>query len=230
MRILGKTSTEGYNATVWEDSTGRCFMIGDLDVDADGANGQNGKLAAYRVRNDGSEDLVNGGMAWRGGKVVGVQDWWKDIVYEKDGQPFVLPNGVVPSKTAYTLDPKGRPEDQLDSETIPYIVLPPFCVTGVKGIVKGCRALASYKKKRVECVVGDIGPRTKVGEGSIELCRQLGIRSSPRNGGLETPEVIYEWWPGQFGTVHGTLIPLMSASGKHIYPSDNDKSRTARSD
>lgn len=225
MRLLGTTHTEGFRADVWEDGE-RCFFTGDLDVDADGANGQNGAQAAYRLNDKGSEFLGNGGMGMRNGRVVGVTDWWQDIVFQKDSQPLMLPNGVVPSKTAYKL-PGDRPEHQLDSETLCYIVVPSWIVAKLKGIVKGCRAQATFRGKSVSAIVGDVGPRTKVGEGSIELCRRLGIKHSPRYGGLESPDVIYELWPGQFSMIGDTVIPLLTSAGQYLYPTD-DQRRIAR--
>jgi hypothetical protein len=45
-------------------------------------------------------------------------------------------------------------------------------------------------------VVADKGPSKKIGELSIAAARAIGLNPSPRNGGTETPELLYELWPG----------------------------------
>ena len=77
---------------------------------------------------------------------------------------------------------------------------------GVLGIIEGreiveeadggCKARASWKERSVDCVAADLGPPTKIGELSVAAAKSLGIPSSPRHGGLDQPEVVYELWPG----------------------------------
>lgn len=212
MRIIGRITGEGFTSIIKEadaDRAGfkRVFYWADGDIDADGANGQNGALPAYCADNKGSEALANGGMAIRDGKVICAKSWARDIVIlGKDNQPkvfkqigrFYFPKGVIASRTWYR-HPGMKVDDPaayLDSETVPYIVVPPMIVQGVSGIVRGSKCRVTYGNKTVEGVVGDLGPRTKVGEISIEMARQLGIRSNPRNGGIDTPDLYYEIWPG----------------------------------
>src|SRR6266516_4401605 len=73
----------------------------DADIDAAGANGQNGARAAYREDDKGSEALANGGMGIRHGEVVGAEDWFRDIVVVEDDKPKIFPGGIIVSKTAY---------------------------------------------------------------------------------------------------------------------------------
>lgn len=198
-KILGRINGEGFDSIIYQDDSNRVWFKADADIDADGANGQNGKIAAYRVDNKGSEDLANGGMAIKNGKVICAQSWARDIVIlGSDNQPKVFPGGVIASRTWYRYPNKNinDPSAYVDSETVPYIVVPPLIVQITKGIVRGCKARVTYKKKSVEAVVADLGPRNKNGEISIELARQLGINPSPRNGGLNKNELIYELWPG----------------------------------
>ena len=229
--FIAETFSENYRAEIRRDRFGCVSFLGDLDVDADGANGQNGKQAAYMVGEKGSELLANGGMRMHGNRVVGVQSWWKDIVYTGlDGQPFVLPNGVVPSKTAFQFPSPSPEQDQFnqwqrqaDSANFAYIVVPPEIVLSrqVPEIVKGCLARVTYKGKFVWAFVGDVGPRNRVGEGSIKLCELLGVNANPRNGGVEKQEVLFELWPGVFGTLNDGIslrekvVPLLSAKGEY---------------
>jgi hypothetical protein len=86
----------------------------------------------------------------------------------------------------------------LNAELDHYIVLPPQVIRDVPGIVLGCRAVVRNRKTNVtaEAVVGDIGPRSKIGEISVALAQRIGVPSSPTRGG-ESDHVIDYWiYPG----------------------------------
>lgn len=232
-RIITTLRSEGFTSVIEEMEDGRVRFIADLDIDADGANGQNGARPAYMVGNKGTEHLANGGMGMRGGKVVGINSWFKDIVIlDKHGNPREFPGGIIASKTAYRF-PDKSPDDPaayLDAETVPYIVVPPIIIQSVAGAVKGCRARATNLRnsKVVDAVMGDVGPRTKNGEGSMALARLLGLRFSPRNGGEDRPFIVYELWPGEFGEIDGKKIPLQRSNGKYIFPPELNRSTASR--
>lgn len=214
MREIGTINNEGFSCTIREDDDGRVFFKADGDVDADGANSQNGKQAAYMVGNKGSEHLANGGMKMLEGKVVFAASWGKDIVLVgPDGQPLVVGGGVIPSMTWWRDRTKkvNDPSSYVDSETVPYIVVPALIIQGVEGIVRGCKARASIGAKSVDCVVADKGPRSKIGELSIEACRAIGLNPSPRSGGTEKPEILYELWPGTPAVVNGFTYELQAS-------------------
>ena len=211
---------EGFISTVLQYPDLRVVFVADADIDADGANGQNGAIAAYMVGNKGSEALGNGGMAIVDGKVVGKNSWFKDIVIlGPDGQPAIFPGGIIASKTAYhwRKSPDGRvlspsnPEAYVDSETVPYVCVPPEIRIKARGVVLGCRAVVTWNKKSVECVVADIGPRNKVGEISIAAARALGMNSNPRNGGVEKNNVTYELFPNTPAKIKGITYELLAA-------------------
>lgn len=103
---------------------------------------------------------------------------------------------------------KGKP---IDSEAVPGVVVPPRIQNGVEGIVLGCQAEVSYRGKTVKAVVFDIGPRRKIGEGSPELARRLGIDPSPTHGGVDEHEVHYYIFPGQAAVVDGITYDLQPA-------------------
>jgi flavin-dependent dehydrogenase len=44
-KILGTITDEGFTCTIHEDDDGRVHFVADADIDADGANGQNGQKA-----------------------------------------------------------------------------------------------------------------------------------------------------------------------------------------
>lgn len=68
MSLLGEITNEGYSCQIFEDDDGRVHFTADADIDADGANGQNGGPAAYKFDDSGTEFLANGGMKIIAGK------------------------------------------------------------------------------------------------------------------------------------------------------------------
>lgn len=198
-KILGTIVNEGYSCEVVEEEDGRVHFVADADIDADGANGQNNAPVAYLADDSGTELLANGGMKIVRGRVVCAKNWARDIVIlGEDNEPKIFPNRVIASITWYrqpgmtTADPAAY----VDAETVPYVVVPQLIVQRTTGVIRGCKARATYQGRSVDCAVADKGPRNKIGELSIAAARALGITSSPRTGGLQTPEVLYELWPG----------------------------------
>lgn len=148
MRILGTITNEGFSCTIREDDDGRVFFTADADIDADGANGQNGGPAAYKVGDTGSDFLANGGMAMKNGKVICAKLFARDIVVlGPDNEPKVFPGGVIASKTWYCHPGKAKddPAAYVDSETVPYIVVNSLIVKKTVGVVRGCKARVTFK-------------------------------------------------------------------------------------
>lgn len=199
MRTLGTITNEGYSCTIKEDDQRRVFFVADADIDADGANGQNGGPAAYKEDDSGTELLANGGMKIVNGKVICAKPWARDIVIlDTDNEPKVFEGGIIASMTWYRHPGKlaSDPTAYVDSETVPYVVVPSLIIQKTAGVVRGCKARVTWNGNSVDCVVADRGPARKIGELSIAAARAVGLRSSPRNGGISTPEVQYELWPG----------------------------------
>ena len=199
MRTIGTINSEGYSCKIIEDDDKRVHFTADADIDADGANGQNGGPAAYKADNSGTELLANGGMKIVNGKVICAHPWARSIVIlGSDNQPHVFPGGIIASTTWYHHPgkPLSDPAAYVDSETVPYIVVPSLIIQHTAGIVCGCKARITWEGRSVECVVADRGPANKIGELSIAAARAVGLPSSPRNGGTEKAEVLYELWPG----------------------------------
>jgi len=200
MRELGTIANEGFTCTIYEDDDGRVHFTADADIDADGANGQNGKPAAYMIDDRGTELLANGGMKMANGRVICAKSWARDIVLlGSDNEPKVFPGGIIASTTWYATPgkPRNDPAAYIDAETIPYIVVPQLIIQKTAGTVRGCKARVTWKGRSVDCVVADKGPRDKIGELSIAAARAIGMPSSPRAGGTEHAEVLYELWPGK---------------------------------
>lgn len=98
----------------------------------------------------------------------------------------------------------------LNAEVVPFIVVPPLIIKGVKGIVMGCQAKVFNGRTKMStvAVVGDIGPTRKVGEVSCECARRLGLSGNPNTGGTDDPVILYELWPGQPAVVDGITYTL----------------------
>jgi hypothetical protein len=198
MREIGRINSEHFLCVIQEDDDLRVFFKADGDIDADGANGQNGAPAAYKADNSGTEDLANGGMKIKNGKVICLDPDNAIAILGADKQPKVFPGGIIASKTWYKHPGKADddPAAYVDAETVPYIVVPPIIVRKTAGIVRGCKARVTRGDKVVDCVVADLGPANKIGELSIAAARVLGLNPSPRHGGTEQQELLYELWPG----------------------------------
>lgn len=198
MREIGRINSEHFLCMIQEDDDRRVFFKADGDIDADGANGQNGAPAGYKADNSGTEDLANGGMRIKNGKVICLDPDSAIAILGADRQPKVFPGGIIASKTWYKHPGKADddPAAYVDAETVPYIVVPPIIVRKTAGIVRGCKARVTRGDKVVDCVVADLGPAKKIGELSIAAARVLGLNPSPRHGGTEQQELLYELWPG----------------------------------
>lgn len=137
MRKIG--TIEGCD--ILEDDNGRVHFIADADIDADGANGQNGGQVAYRVDDAGSEAVANSGMAIRNGKVVCVTSGARNVaILGSDGEPRVFPGGMIATKTWYKHPGFNAddPEAYVDAQTVHYVVVPPLVVKETIGVVRGC--------------------------------------------------------------------------------------------
>lgn len=84
-----------------------------------------------------------------------------------------------------------------------YVVVPPAILNGVKGVVLGCAAFVLNLRngRYSDAVVGDIGPKKKLGEISVALAKALGIPWSPVTGGEEAHLIDYVLFPGKAAIV-----------------------------
>jgi hypothetical protein len=160
---------------IWQvPGTAAFFFETGMAIDADGAPN------AYNPDDSsGLDDLYNAGQPG---------DWWA-LALDEGGQPYIQgPEDPFPgfyiSTTALWDRTKERtdPARFVDASKIPYIVLP-GSVARESGARLGDLAVVFNKQndKMSYAVFADIGP--SVGEGSIALADNLGIRSSARRGG-----------------------------------------------
>lgn len=114
--------------------------------------------------------------------------WTSDYDIDCDGQETEQCNSSTdPSyqpETAFTQS-DGKP---LNSAELPFIVVPlksdlwDYTSAGIGG---GTVGVVTYGDKVAYAVVGDLGPKSIIGEGSYELAEQLGIDPDPSTGGVE---------------------------------------------
>jgi hypothetical protein len=160
------------------------FVESGFMIDADGAP------KAYHSDSSKALDyLANGGKPG---------NWWAlaTDTTKKSGNPLVQKEtdpapGYYISMTS--LEDKNKnyadPKRYVDSATIPYIAVPSTLAPDFR---LGDIALVINKRNNKKCyaIFADYGPKNKIGEGSIYLAEQLGIRSSPKNGGTDS-NIVY---------------------------------------
>lgn len=186
------------------------FGIGDLavyytagmQIDADGSP------HAYKEGNQGLDFDQNakGGSTWVGVLTVNGQP-------VKQGASDPAPGYYI--TTASLLDTTRASRDPLryvDSEQIPYIVLPGGRLGGA-GLGDYALVVNTSNGRSTPAIVGDAGPRRKIGEASMAVAEALGIPKSPRNGGTDNKRVRYIVFPGsKDGRFPGTADAAATAA------------------
>jgi hypothetical protein len=166
-----------------------------MAINADGAPN------AYHPANTGTDHIRNAGQPPKGQPNAPHSKWkWWGIV-AKNGVPVVQKTGpwkgyyVSTTALAYSGQLEEDPARYVDSNAVPFIVVP--------NIEKGRAMLGDYayvvnraNGKASPAIIADLGPTDKIGEGSIELARRLGIKENPRNGGTSKKDIFYLVFPG----------------------------------
>lgn len=100
----------------------------------------------------------------------------------------------------------------LNADVDKYIVLPPAIIKAVPGIVLGSQALVHNIRngKQSYAVVGDVGPRHKLGEISNALAIALGLSGNPNTGGTDDFILDFTVWPGHPAVVDGRQYSLQA--------------------
>ena len=112
-------------------------------------------------------------------------------------------------KTAYQNGGKW-----LNADKVPYVVVPPFIISAVDGVILGSEAAAVNLRNGNEsdAITGEVGPKDKIGEVSIELARRLGINPHPNHGGTNEKIVRYTIFVGEPAVVDGIRYRLQPAT------------------
>ena len=103
----------------------------------------------------------------------------------------------------------------LNAYKTPFIVVPPVVCKRTKGIVLGATALVKNVFNNHTCVavVGDIGPRHKIGEMSPACAVALGLDGNPNHGGTSSKCIEYEIQVGKPAEVNGVQYKLRPYGG-----------------
>jgi hypothetical protein len=152
---------------------GAVLFTAGMTIDADGAPN------AYGPKNKGLDYTANARGA-RG---------WVALVTNTKGQPVIQRSGRYRGYYVSTTslqqpnvrDPRN-PKKYLDATQVPFIALPPDFAR-MYGISLGDLVVVrnSANGRSAYAIYGDVGPRGRIGEGSIALARELKIPSNPRH-------------------------------------------------
>lgn len=181
---------------VYIESSEHLYWMGEFTVDGDGSP------RCYGPKGCSPEPLDYLGNAGSKG------NWWgvATDTGESDGDPIVQKKsdpypGLYVSTTAYVNSSYyySDPRHYVDSEKVPFIVIPGNVRNACQGVCKGCRATMTDLKtgKVIECLVADIGPTNHMGEASIACAKFFKIDPSPKSGGSsDEGRWRYDCWPG----------------------------------
>ena len=160
------------------------FFRRDLEIDADGSP------HAYHPTNDKiALDFKANGFPF--------------AMVHVNGKPHIQgPNDPAPgffvSMTSLedTSREKTDPRRYVNSEEIPYIVLPSVLIGNGKAKLGDFAVVINKKNgKSSFAIFADIGPKKKLGEGSIALAAALDVKKNPKTGG-PVADLVYVVFPG----------------------------------
>ena len=119
-------------------------------------------------------------------------------------------DGVGPHHGDHTAQDETTYKPDLNADVDRYIVVPPAIRNGVKGVVMGCLAHVTDTRsgRHTAAVVGDVGPRKKIGEISCACASAIGLNPSPVSGGVDEHVIEYVIFPGVPAVVNGTQYHL----------------------
>jgi hypothetical protein len=163
------------------------FYEAGMTIDADGAPN------AYHPDNSGLDDLANAGSPGR----------WEGLAKNPDGEPYIQgPNDPFPGYyvSATALSDRSKavndPTRYVDASRIPFVVLPGILARQLGARVGDFAIVFNKRNGKISyAIYGDVGPFDRIGEGSVALAENLGIRSDARNGGARRG-IVYLVFPG----------------------------------
>ena len=178
------------------------FFVSGMTIDADGAPN------AYNPDDTGLDELAN----------AGTPGHWNGIVTDRDGDPLIQQMsdpfpGYYVSCTALSDSTKKftDPTGYVDASKIPYVALPQELADRA-GLRLGDLAVVMNLRnsKSSFAIYADIGT---LGEGSVALAEDLGIRSDARRGG-EDNGILYLFFPGSGNLKPRTIGEIRSEGEK----------------
>jgi hypothetical protein len=182
------------------------FYESGMTIDADGAPN------AYHPDNTGLDDLANAGTPGR----------WEGLAKDAEGEPFIQGPGdpfpgyyVSATALADRSKPVNDPTRYVDASKIPFVVLPGGMARQLGARPGDFAAVFNQRNgKSSYAIFGDVGPYDRIGEGSVALAENLGIRSDARNGGARRG-ILYLVFPGS-GNGRPRTFEEISAEGQKL--------------
>lgn len=204
---FSRTGDDPRTIPIWQlPENAAFFFVAGMAIDADGAPN------AYNPQDTGIDDLKNAGEPGN----------WNALAKDDDGQPLIQgPDDPFPgfyiSTTALSdhTKPATDPSRYVDATKIPYIVLPAGN-NRQYGLRTGDFAFVANQRngKTSFAIFADVGPPDSIGEGSIALAENLGVRSSPRRGGTRDG-ILYVVFAGS-GNRQPRTVDEINAEGARL--------------
>ena len=182
------------------------FYEAGMTIDADGAPN------AYHPDNVGLDDLANAGTPGR----------WEGLAKDAYGEPYIQGQddpfpGYYVSETALADRSKAvnDPARYVDASRIPFVVLPGMMARQLGARVGDFAIVFNRRNSKISyAIFGDVGPFDRIGEGSMALAENLGIRSDARNGGARRG-IVYLVFPGS-GNGSPRTLEEINAEGQRL--------------
>lgn len=194
--------------TVTTTDGGILFTSG-MTIDADGAPN------AYGPHNRGLDYTANA----RG------QHGWVALVTNQNGRPIVQKGGpyrgyyisTTSLQQSQNYDERD-PKRYIDATKIPYIALPSDFAKRFDINLGDLALVVNHANGRsAYAIFADIGPKGRIGEGSIALAKRLGIPANPRNDSAEDG-VTYLIFPGSAQLAERRITARsIKSSGSRLY-------------
>ena len=181
------------------------FFVSGMTIDADGAPN------AYHPDDTGLDDVANAGEPTH----------WDGIITDRDGNPLIQGEsdpfpGYYISCTSLSDQSKKftDPTGYVDASKIPYVVLPnDLADRGGARLGDFAVVMNLRNGKSSYAIYADIGT---MGEGSIALADNLGIRSDPRRGG-QSDGILYLVFPSSGNLQPRTIEEIQSEAQKLLH-------------
>jgi hypothetical protein len=201
--VPGRGTQPTREIPIWQLPDSKAFFFeSGMTIDADGAPN------AYHPDDTGLDELSNAGSSAE----------WNGIVTDEVGSPLIQKHddpfpGYYISCTSLSDHSKrfNDPTRYVDASKIPYVVLPQK-VADAGGAKLGDFAVVTNLQngKSSFAIYADIGT---LGEGSIALADNLGIRSNARSGG-QRHSVLYLVFPNSGNLAPRSLDEIRSEGGR----------------
>ena len=182
-----------------------------LYAECDAKNTCDGKPLTYGCKDDQNKNSVI--LKFPSGAVF----YDAKMGLDADGSPYSMstPGETDQPQTSLRFPLPGNPS--VNSDRVPFVVIPQGDFASVTGVRVGDVAAVVYGNKKIYAVIADVGPKCKIGEGSIQLHELAGhnvckARNEPgdctklRDVGIEK-DVLYFLFPGTAEKLGKDLSP-----------------------